>query len=232
MASHALGEKEMKIDGEYIFDAPRALVWDALQDPAVLATILPGSDGLDTVGEDEYEGALKIKVGPVQGKFKGHIQITDKVALESYNMQVDGKGAPGFVKATGGIKLTDAEDSSKTHMLYTGDAKVGGKIASVGQRLIDTSAKAIIGQSLEALNNYLKVEAAKHTVVEQAAAAGASAEEIEKKVKEEVKEYVAPTQAELASKVASQVASDLNLTPYIIGGIVLLVLIILYFLLF
>lgn len=220
----------MKIDGEYTFDAPRNLVWDALQDPAVLATVLPGADGLDTVGEDEYEGALKIKVGPVQGKFKGHIQITDKVDQESYNMAVDGKGAPGFVKATGGINLSDADDS-KTHMAYTGDAKVGGKIASVGQRLIDTSAKAIIGQSLDALNEYLKVEAAKQTVVEEAAAAGASAEEIEEKVKEEVDEYVAPTQAELASKVASQVASDLNLTPYIIGGVVLIVLIILYFVL-
>ncbi|MEM9772968.1 MAG: carbon monoxide dehydrogenase subunit G [Chloroflexota bacterium] len=218
----------MKIDGEYTFDAPRALVWDALQDPAVLATVLPGADGLDTVGEDEYEGALKIKVGPVQGKFKGHIQITDKIDLESYNMKVDGKGAPGFVKATGGINLTEA-DGNKTHMAYTGDAKVGGKIASVGQRLIDTSAKAIIGQSLEALNEYLKVEAAKQEVVEVAAAAGASAEEIEAKVKEEVDEYVAPTQAELATKVASQVASDLNLTPYIIGGVVLVALIILYF---
>lgn len=219
----------MKIDGEYTFDAPRALVWDALQDPAVLATVLPGADSLETVGEDEYKGALKIKVGPVQGKFKGHIQITDKVDLESYNMQVDGKGAPGFVKATGGIKLSDA-DGGKTHMLYTGDAKVGGKIASVGQRLIDTSAKAIIGQSLDALNEYLKVEAAKQVVVEEAAAAGASVEEIEEKVKEEVEEYVAPTQAELASKVASQVANDLNLTPYIIGGVVALVLVVLFFL--
>ena len=221
----------MKIDGEYTFDAPRNLVWDALQDPAVLATVLPGADGLDTVGEDEYEGALKIKVGPVQGKFKGHIQITDKVELESYNMAVDGKGAPGFVKATGGINLTDSDEAGKTHMAYTGDAKVGGKIASVGQRLIDTSAKAIIGQSLDALNEYLKVEAAKQTVVEKVAATGASAEEIEEKVKEEVGEYVAPTQAELASKVASQVASELNLTPYIIGGVVLVVLAILYFVL-
>ena len=220
----------MKIDGEYTFDAPRALVWDALQDPAVLATVLPGADGLDTVGEDEYEGALKIKVGPVQGKFKGHIQISDKVDLESYTMAVDGKGAPGFVKATGGINLSDADDN-KTLMAYTGDAKVGGKIASVGQRLIDTSAKAIIGQSLEALNEYLKVEAAKQEVVEEAAAAGASAEEIEAKVKEEVEEYVAPSQAELATKVASQVASELNLTPYIIGGVVLIVLIILFFVL-
>ena len=221
----------MKIDGEYTFDAPRSLVWDALQDPAVLATVLPGADGLDTVGEDEYEGALKIKVGPVQGKFKGHIQITDKVDQKSYNMKVDGKGAPGFVKATGGIDLSDSDEAGKTNMVYTGDAKVGGKIASVGQRLIDTSAKAIIGQSLEALNEYLKVEAAKQTVVEEAAAAGASAEEIEEKVKEEVEEYVAPTQAELASKVASQVASDLNLTPWLIGGGVLIVLIILYFVL-
>lgn len=197
----------MKIEGEYTFDAPRALVWDALQDPEVLAQVLPGADGLDEVGEDEYEGALKIKVGPVQGKFKGHIQIEDKVELKSYNMKVDGKGAPGFVKANGGIKLTDA-DENKTHMAYSGDAKIGGRIASVGQRLMDSSAKAIIGQSLDALNEYLKVEAAKQVVIEEAEAVGATEEEIAQQIAEEVDEYVAPSQAELAAAVSKEVAGD------------------------
>lgn len=197
----------MKIEGEYLFDAPRPLVWDALQDPEVLARVLPGADGLDEVGKDEYEGALKIKVGPVQGKFKGHIQIEDKVDLESYNMKVDGKGAPGFVKATGGIMLTDSEEA-KTHMAYSGDAKIGGRIASVGQRLMDSSAKAIIGQSLDALNEYLKVEAAKQKVVEVAEAQGASEEEIQEKIEAEVEDYVAPTQAELAAAVSKEVAGN------------------------
>lgn len=197
----------MKIEGEYVFDAPRPMVWDALQDPEVLAKVLPGADGLDEVGEDEYEGALKIKVGPVQGKFKGHIQIEDKVDLESYNMKVDGKGAPGFVKANGGIKLTDADDA-KTHLAYAGDAKIGGRIASVGQRLMDSSAKAIIGQSLDALNEYLKVEAAKVKVVEEAAAIGATEEEIQEKIEAEVEEYVAPTQSELAAAVTKEVAGS------------------------
>ena len=223
----------MKIDGEYTFDAPRALVWDALQDPEVLASILPGADGLDTVGEDEYEGALKIKVGPVQGKFKGHIQIEDKVDLESYNMKVDGKGAPGFVKATGGIQLTDA-DSNKTHMVYTGDAKVGGRIASVGQRLMDSSAKAIIGQSLDALNEYLKIQAAKQEVVEKVAATGATEEEIAKTVAAEVQEYVPPTQAELAAAVSKEVAGNVlkdnaTLIAFIVAAIVIIGILFLVF---
>jgi carbon monoxide dehydrogenase subunit G len=140
----------MNVSGEYLFDGPRDLVWETLLDPDVLASVLPGCEKLELVGENEYEGALKIKVGPVQGEFVGKVKLEDLQPPESYTMQVDGRGAPGFVKATGNLELAPADD--QTRVSYDGDAQVGGRLASVGQRLVESSAKAIIKQSLEGLN--------------------------------------------------------------------------------
>jgi carbon monoxide dehydrogenase subunit G len=216
----------MKLDGEYTFDAPQDLVWNALRDPDVLGSVLPGGEGIAEVGENEYEGDLKIKVGPVQGKFKGNIKLLEIVPPESYRMEVDGKGAPGFVKASGNIKLTGQGD--QTHMVYEGDAQVGGRIASVGQRLMDTSAKAIIRQTLEALNDYLKVQAATQAV---ARAANAPEEAVAAAVaKAPVPEYVPPSQAQLAANVAKDVANDLipaKYRPLLIAAAAIIVVLIL-----
>lgn len=213
----------MKINGEYTFDAPQDLVWNALRDPDVLGSVMPGGEGIEEVGENEYAGNLKIKVGPVQGKFKGKIKLSDIVEPDSYKMDVDGKGAPGFVKATGAIQLTN--QGEQTHMAYEGDAKIGGRIASVGQRLMDTSAKAIIRQSLEALNEYLKVQVAAQAVAQ------ATEEEVAEAIAQApVPEYVPPSQAELAANVAKEVAGELipaQYRPYLIGAAVIVVILIL-----
>jgi carbon monoxide dehydrogenase subunit G len=165
----------MKVAGEYTFDAPQELVWKALRDPDVLASIMPGGEGFEEVGENEYSGNLNVKVGPVQGKFQGNIQLSDIVEPESYTMAVDGKGPQGFVKASGRLHLTP--QGNLTHMDYEGDAQVGGRIASVGQRLLDSSAKSIIRQSLEALNQYLKYQVATGAAGATAAAAETAATE-------------------------------------------------------
>ena len=217
----------MKVAGEYTFDAPQDLVWQALQDPDVLSNAMPGGDSFTEVGENEFEGLLNVKVGPVQGKFKGNIKLMDIVAPDSYTMEVDGKGAPGFVKATGSLKLTP--DGDKTHMVYEGDAKIGGRIASVGQRLLDASSKSIIRQSLEGLNEYLTVQAAARAAAESA---GASEEEIAEAVAQaEVPEYKPPSQTAVAANVAKDVAGDLippKLRPVLIIIGVLILLAILY----
>lgn len=139
----------MKIEGQYTFDAPRATVWDAVMDPEVIAKVMPGCEALEAVGETAYEGAMKIKVGPVQGQFKGSVEVSDVAAPESYSLKIKGKGAPGFVEADGAIRL--AESGAKTVLDYEFDAKVGGRIASVGQRLLESSTKVITRQSLEGL---------------------------------------------------------------------------------
>lgn len=157
----------MKIDGSYTFAAPRDVVWPMLLDPQVLANVMPGCEKLEEIGENQYKGVLKIKVGPVQGKFNGKVTLTDINEPDSYNMDVDGKGPAGFVKGTGGLALADGEDGT-TVMTYQGDAKVGGRIASVGQRLIDTSAKAIIRQSLDGLNQQIEARVAAQKAAEAA----------------------------------------------------------------
>jgi len=238
----------MKIAGDYTFEAPRDLVWEALNDPNVLAQIMPGCEKLVQIGENEYEGALNIKVGPVQGVFQGLIKLTDISAPESYKMQVDGKGASGFVKGVGGVVLEDQGDTTLMH--YDGDAQVGGRIASVGQRLIDSSAKSIIKQSLEGLHQYIK---AKNAVVEAAKAAadaldktgGADAISTEEAAAArqaavaaavaavEPPKIAAPSQRQVATNVAKDVARDVvqdnRMLIYAVVAIIVIVLLVWYF---
>jgi uncharacterized protein len=144
----------MKIEGSYTFAAPRDVVWPLLQDPYVLARVMPGCEKLDKVNDNAFEGILKIKVGPVQGKFNGDVQLSDIKDPESYTIAVNGKGAPGFVKGIGALQLED--DGGTTILHYQGDAQVGGRLASVGQRLLQSSANAIIRQSLEGLGQQIQ----------------------------------------------------------------------------
>ncbi|MEM7051794.1 MAG: carbon monoxide dehydrogenase subunit G [Acidobacteriota bacterium] len=203
----------MKIAGEYTFDADRAAVWEALQDPVVLASVLPGCDKLEQTGEGAYQGILNLKVGPVQGKFQGKVALVDIDPPNGYTMQVDGRGAPGFVKATGAVRLEDRD--GKTHLRYEGEAQVGGRVASVGQRLVESSAKSIVRQSLEGLGASLGVR--------EGGQDGAS---------EAAPPAEAPTQAEFAARVAKDVAKDVIPKPVWLIGVVLLVLALLYWVVF
>ncbi|UCC25625.1 MAG: carbon monoxide dehydrogenase subunit G [Gemmatimonadales bacterium] len=201
----------MKVGGDYTFDGPQQLVWDTFLDPEVLAGVLPGCEKLELVGENEYEGALKIKIGPVQGQFLGKVKLEDIQPPDAYTMQVDGRGAPGFVKATGHLKLQPSGD--QTLVTYEGDAQVGGRLASVGQRLVESSAKAIIKQSLDGLNAAVKARSAAAEAGEDAPAPTPVA---------------APSQAEFAATVAKEVAKDLLPTWARYGLFALVVLVILY----
>lgn len=206
----------MKLAGEYTFDAPQDMVWEALQDPAVLASIMPGCEKLELIGENEYEGALKIKVGPVQGAFQGNVKLEDINRPDSYSMAVKGKGAPGFVNGTGHVQLTGQGDT--TLMAYQGDVQVGGRIASVGQRLLDSSAKAIIKQSLEGLNAVIKSRVAGPPQTETTD--GASAPQPAPAVAVQ-----APSQMKFAAGVAQEMANDLipaEYRPYLIAGAIAL----------
>ena len=140
----------MKIEGSYTISAPRDVVWEALNDPDVLSKTIPGGQDLEKTGENQYKAKMKIRVGPVQGVFTGNVELTDLKPPESYHMLVDGRGAPGFVKGEGNLRLEAQGEETVLH--YEGDAQVGGRLASVGQRLMDTSAQALVRQSLETLD--------------------------------------------------------------------------------
>jgi uncharacterized protein len=209
----------VKVAGAYTFDAPQETVWEGLLDPAVLAATMPGCEKLELTGENEYQGILNIKVGPVQGRFQGKVRLDRIVAPTGYTMHVDGQGAPGFVRATATITL--AAEGERTELSYDGDAQVGGRIASVGQRLLDSSAKAVIKQSLEGLNATLKARVAAAEAAaegEEAPAAPAPA--------------APPSQAKFAANVAREVAKDLVPKPVRIALLVLLILLILLALFF
>jgi uncharacterized protein len=211
----------MKVAGEYLFDGPQDVVWETLLDPDVLGGVLPGAQKLELVGENEYEAVLKMKVGPVQGEFQGKVKLEDIQPPDAYTMQVDGRGAPGFVKATGHLKLFG--EGETTRMTYEGDARVGGRLASVGQRLIESSAKAIIKQSLDGLNAAVQARtAASGSAAEGGGVPAASARP------------TPPSQAQFAAGVAGEVAKDLLSGPLrwvLIGGGVLVVLLLLWLLL-
>lgn len=160
----------MKLSGEYVFAAEVQEVWDALFDPAVLAAVLPGCEKLELV-DGSYLGELKVKVGPIQGKFTGKVDLLDQVPPVSYRMVIDGKGPQGFVKATARIALEP--QGATTKITYDSDAQVGGKIATVGERLIETSAKAIVKQSLEGLGENVVIRADAHRKAKAATAAAA-----------------------------------------------------------
>lgn len=217
----------MEVSGEYTFEAPQELTWQALQDPAVLSSVMPGGEDFEQIGENEYAGLLNIKVGPVQGKFKGTIKLSDIVAPESYQMDVDGNGPPGFVKANGGLKLSGQGD--QTLMTYEGTAQVGGRIASVGQRLLETSAKSIIRQSLEGLNEYLKLQVASQAGAEAGVEEGAEAVGAA-----QAPQYKPPSQTSVAVNVAKDVAGDIvppRYRPVLIGVAAIVVIVILYLIL-
>lgn len=159
----------MKLDGDFVFAAAVQDVWDALFDPQVLAAVLPGCEKLELV-DGSYVGEIKVKVGPIQGKFTGKVDLLDKVEPKSYRMVIDGRGQQGFVKATANIELE--KEGEGTRIRYTSESQIGGKIASVGSRLVETSAKAIVKQSLEGLNENIQLRAAayrEHAAKEAAA---------------------------------------------------------------
>jgi len=149
----------MRIDGLYTFDGPREDLWELLRDPKVLAACLPGTQSLRQVGEREYEGEIGVRVGPISGAFAGKLSVTNEVPPASSTLTVEGKGKVGFLKGVGNIELTD-QGQGKTLMKYTGEVQIGGKVASVGQRLFDSVSRGMIDQALGKLNEMLQARIA------------------------------------------------------------------------
>jgi uncharacterized protein len=146
----------MILSGTFTFDGPRTRVWEILQDPNVLAKALPGTKTLTKVGDDRYQGVMKVNVGPMSAaEFAINVELKDKVEPERFSMVIDGKGAVGFTKGSATIGL-DEQPGPVTVMTYTSDVQIGGKIAAVGQRLLESVGKMMTKQALEALNKELK----------------------------------------------------------------------------
>ena len=131
----------MKMSGEYTLNADRETVWKALNDPEVLKASIPGCESIEKHSETEMEAVATAKVGPVKAKFKGKVQLSDLDPPNSYTISGEGSGgAAGFAKGGAKVALSDA-DGGGTVLKYDVDATVGGKLAQIGQRLVDGAAK-------------------------------------------------------------------------------------------
>lgn len=131
----------MKMSGEYVISAPRQAVWDALNDPQALKESIPGAEEVTKTADDQFEASVQAKVGPVKARFKGKIQLTDIDPPNGYRISGEGSGgAAGFAKGGATVALSDAEGGG-TRLAYDVDAAVGGKLAQIGQRLIQGTAK-------------------------------------------------------------------------------------------
>src|ERR1700740_3168748 len=139
----------MKIEGTHQLNASRARVYELLIDPEVLQRCIPGCERLERTEDNSYTTSIRAGVGSIKGVFTGTVRLEDMRPPEHYRIVVSGKGAPGFVKGTGDLDLVDAKGS--TTINYTGDLQVGGTIASVGQRMIQGTAKMMASQFFTAL---------------------------------------------------------------------------------
>ncbi len=146
----------MNLSGTFTFNGPRSVVFDLLQDPDVLAKALPGTKTLRKVAEDQYEGVMKVSIGPMTAaEFLVKVELRDKVAPERFSMHIDGKGNVGFTTGVATIAL-DEKPGPVTEMTYSSDVQIGGKIAAVGQRLLESVGKMMTKQALDALNKELQ----------------------------------------------------------------------------
>jgi carbon monoxide dehydrogenase subunit G len=143
----------LKISGSYTVPASRERTYQLLQDPAVLAKCMPGTDHLDKIAEDQYEMKMKMAIASIGGLFTGKVRLADQNPPESFRLMVEGNGKIGFLKGEGLLNLSSSPESANatTEVKYEGDVQVGGTIASVGQRLLDTTSKMIIKKFFEKL---------------------------------------------------------------------------------
>lgn len=157
----------MKISGSYTLPVRLERAYQILQDPAILAQAIPGCEGLEKIGPDEYRMKMKVLLAALSGQFEGKVRITDQSPPTSFRLIVEGTGRIGFLKGEGLLKLSPADQPSvissearnpsssspvaSTSISYEGDAQVGGTMAAIGQRLIDGTAKMMIKKFFDKL---------------------------------------------------------------------------------
>ena len=178
----------MEMSGEYRIAAPRARVWAALNDPAILKDAIPGCTELSKVSDTEMTATVQAKVGMVRATFKGNVTLSNLDPPKSYTISGEGKGGvAGF--ASGGADVALGEDGPDATVLkYTARGQVGGKLAQVGARLIDATAKQMADQFFAAFAAKLNaepesaIERVEHAVEDAAHAVAEVAYEAEEEV--------------------------------------------------
>ncbi|HEV7982074.1 MAG TPA: carbon monoxide dehydrogenase subunit G [Xanthobacteraceae bacterium] len=132
----------MTMNGEVQLAAPRAVVWEKLNDAVVLKQCIPGCEELDKTSETEFQAVATIKIGPVKARFKGRVQLSEIDPPNGYKISGEGEGGvAGFAKGGAVVKLTDRDGG--TLLSYDVESQIGGKLAQLGQRLVQGTAKKL-----------------------------------------------------------------------------------------
>jgi hypothetical protein len=135
----------MTMTGEVQLAAPRAEVWEKLNDAEVLKSCIPGCEQLDKVSDTEFHALATIKIGPVKARWKGKVYLEDLNPPNSYRISGAGEGGiAGFAKGGAKVALTDKDGG--TLLTYDVEAQIGGKLAQLGQRLVHGAAKKMADQ--------------------------------------------------------------------------------------
>ncbi len=194
----------MEMTGEQLIEQSQSKVWEALNDPAVLKDCIPGCDTLERVSDTEYKMTMTAAVGPVRAKFNGKLMLADVNPPVSYTIAFEGSGgAAGFGKGSAQVAL--APEGSATKLTYSAKAQIGGKLAQVGARLIDGVAKKMADDFFSAFKKRVTPVAAAATPAASADKAAATLSGI-------------PRDAEAP-----------KLKPLLTIGLILVVIIVLYF---
>jgi len=203
----------MDMTGEFLIAAPRQKVWAALNDPEVLKQSIPGCEEIEKLSDTELQAKVTAKVGPVKARFGGKVTLSDLDPPNGYKITGEGSGgAAGFAKGGATVRLADA-DGGATRLSYTVEAHVGGKLAQIGSRLIDATARKMAEDFFARFSTAVGGGAAAAAPAEEAAAAPAPAE--------------APIPATAANKPA---AASPRLPPAVwVVGLVIIVVLLLYF---
>jgi carbon monoxide dehydrogenase subunit G len=208
----------MDMSGEYKIPAARETVWDALNDPRILQQAIPGAESVTRLSDTEFEAIAKAKVGPVSARFKGKVTLSDIDAPNGYTISGEGNGGvAGFARGSARVTLEDALDGG-TLLSYTVNAQIGGKLAQIGQRFIDSTAAKL---SEEFFSNFSKL------------AGGGSMSDNEPKIISEHPDEIAlksPDQDAIAPTGSPLIPSEqagIGLSPWLWGSVLIVVLVIL-----
>jgi carbon monoxide dehydrogenase subunit G len=211
----------MEMSGEHRIPAPRQKVWDAINDAETLKKSIPGCQELEKLSDTEMRAKVLAKVGPVKATFTGHVTLSDIVEPESCRISGEGKGGvAGFAK--GGADVSLEEDGHDTILRYNVKAQVGGKLAQLGARLIDATAKQMADQFFTAFVE----QVSKESLLERTEHAVERAEHAVEHVVEEAAHEVAHVAHEAEERVEEAAARGWLGGPYMWGLIALAVVII------
>jgi carbon monoxide dehydrogenase subunit G len=149
----------MELQGDRLIPAPPDKTWAALNDPDTLKACIAGCESLERTGDDAFAAVVAVKVGPVSARFKGNLKMSNVVAPTSYTLAFDGQGGvAGFGKGSADVLLSP--EGNKTRLKYNARAQVGGKMAQVGSRLIDSAAAKVAEDFFKAFEAHLSPPAA------------------------------------------------------------------------